>query len=316
MLTGPGAAGGSASGRNLIVASSMGRPDAGGAYPDVVIELDDLPPLRSPLMLAAFEGWNDAGEAASAVIAHLAAAWDAQPVATIDPEEYYDLQVNRPRISTVDGTRRITWPSTTLLVATPEELDHDLILVDGIEPSMRWRAFCAELLAFADSADATLLVCLGALLAEAPHTRPLPVGLSSADPVVRERYGAVRNTYEGPTGIVGVLADAAFQLDVPALSCWASVPHYAAGTHSPKASLALLRALEDLFSWTLPHGDLEERARAWERGVDQLAEGDDEIASYVKALEESSDAAEHPQASGDAIAREFERYLRGRDDPR
>ncbi len=268
------------------------------------------------MMLAAFEGWNDAAEGASGVIAHLAALWNAQPVATIDPEEYYDLQVNRPRISTLDGTRRITWPSTTLLVASPEALDHDVILVDGIEPSMRWRGFCAELLAFADSSDTTLLVCVGALLAEAPHTRPLPVGISSPDPVLRERYGAVRNTYEGPTGIVGVLADAAYQLDTPAISCWASVPHYAAGTHSPKATLALLRTLENLFGWTLPHGDLEERSRAWERGVDQLADGDEEIASYVKALEESSDAAEHPQASGDAIAQEFERYLRGRDDPR
>lgn len=281
-----------------------------------MIELEDVPPLRDPVVLAAFEGWNDAAEAASSLVSHLADAWQAQPVATLDPEPYYDVQVNRPRVGMVDGVRRISWPTTTILVATPPELDRDVLLVDGIEPSMGWRSFCAEVLGFTDDCGASLVVCLGALLADIPHSRPLPVSLTSDSPALRERYGAERNTYEGPTGITGVLADAAHQLDLDALMGWVSVPHYAAGTHSPKATLALLRRLEDALSWTLDHGDLAERSRAWERGVDQLAAGDPEIAAYVRTLEASTDAAGSPQASGDAIAREFERYLRGRpDDP-
>lgn len=279
-----------------------------------MIELDDIPPLRRPLVLAAFEGWNDAGEAASSTIAHLADAFQAAPVAGLDPEDYYDLQVNRPRVGLVDGVRRITWPTTSVLLATPPELDRDVILIDGIEPSMRWRAFCEELLDFAEDNDAEMIVCLGALLAEVPHTRPLPVVLTSEDSGLRERLGAERSAYEGPTGIVGVLAEAAAGREIPTLSAWASVPHYAAGAHSAKATLALVRRLEDIFGWTLPHGDLEEASRAWERGVDELAETDEEVADYVTHLEASTDAADSPAASGDAIAREFERYLRGRGD--
>lgn len=280
-----------------------------------MIELEDVPQLRSPVVLAAFEGWNDAGEAASSVVAHLAECWGATPVAGLDPEEYYDLQVNRPRVGLVDGLRRITWPTTSILIASPEGLDRDVILIDGIEPSMRWRTFCEEILDFVEDQGAEMIVCMGALLAEVPHTRPLPVGLISEDATLRERFGAERSSYEGPTGIVGVLADTATVREIPTLSAWASVPHYAAGAHSAKATLALIRSLEDIFSWTLPHGELEELSRAWERGVDELAETDDEVAEYVKHLEASTDAADSPAASGDAIAREFERYLRGRRDP-
>lgn len=280
-----------------------------------MIDLEDVPPLRRPLVLAAFEGWNDAAEAASTVITHLAEAWDAQPVASLDPEDYYDMQVNRPRVALEDGVRRVTWPTTTILVATPPELDRDVILVDGIEPSMRWRSFVGELLDFAVEAGAESVVCLGALLAEVPHTRPLPVIVTSEDAALRERVRAERSSYEGPTGIVGVLADAAQARDLTSMSLWASVPHYAAGAHSAKAALAILRQLEDLFGWTLPHGDLAEDSRAWERGVDELASAEEEVAEYVRHLEASTDAADSPAASGDAIAREFERYLRGRGEP-
>ena len=280
-----------------------------------MIELDDVPPLRRPLVLAAFEGWNDAAEAASSLISHLAEAWSAQPVASLDPEDYYDMQVNRPRVAIAEGARRITWPTTNILVATPAGLDRDVILVDGIEPSMRWRTFVEELLDFAEDCDADTVVCLGALLAEVPHTRPLPVHVTSEDAALRSRLGLERSDYEGPTGIVGVLADTATQRDLATVSVWASVPHYAAGAHSAKATLAILRQLEDLFAWTLPHADLEEHARAWERGVDELAGTDDEVAEYVRHLEASTDAADSPAASGDAIAREFERYLRSRGEP-
>ena len=186
----------------------------------------------------------------------LSDAWAAQAVARLDPEDYYDLQVNRPRVAIEDGARRLTWPTTSILVATPPELPRDVILIDGIEPSMRWRTFAGELLDFAEECGAASIVCLGALLAEVPHTRPLPVFVTSEHRQMRERYGAERSTYEGPTGIVGVLADAANARDLPALSVWASVPHYAAGAHSAKATLAILRRLEDLFGWTLPHGCL------------------------------------------------------------
>ncbi|MCA0435485.1 MAG: PAC2 family protein [Actinobacteria bacterium] len=282
-----------------------------------MIDLDDVPPLRRPIVLAAFEGWNDAAEAASTLITHLVDAWDAQPVAALDPEDYYDLQVNRPRVAVEEdtGVRRVTWPTTTILVATPPGMDRDVILVDGIEPSMRWRSFVGELLSFAEENDAELVVCLGALLAEVPHTRPLPVLVTSENAVLRERLTAERSTYEGPTGIVGILADAANDRDLPAVSVWASVPHYAAGAHSAKATLAMIRRLEDLFGWTLPHGDLAEGARAWERGVDELAGTEEEVADYVRHLEAATDAADSPAASGDAIAREFERYLRGRGEP-
>jgi hypothetical protein len=172
-----------------------------------------------------------------------------------------------------------------------------------------------ELLDFAVEAGAESVVCLGALLAEVPHTRPLPVIVTSEDAALRERVRAERSSYEGPTGIVGVLADAAQARDLTSMSLWTSVPHYAAGAHSAKATLAILRQLEDLFGWTLPHGDLAEDSRAWERGVDELASAEEEVAEYVRHLEASTDAADSPAASGDAIAREFERYLRGRGEP-
>jgi proteasome assembly chaperone (PAC2) family protein len=280
-----------------------------------VIELGDLPELRRPIVVAAFEGWNDAGEAASGAIEQLAREWDAQPVAALDPEDYYDFQVNRPTVELgSDNQRRIIWPTTRLLVAHRPELDHDIVMVDGIEPSMRWRAFVVELLSFAQDVDAEMLVSVGALLADVPHTRPIPITATSHDPGLMSRLGLEPSHYEGPTGIVGVLADAAGQAGLPALSLWAAVPHYAGGVPSPKATLALLRRLEELLDVTVPLGDLPEEALAWERGVDELAENDSEVADYVKSLEQAKDTADLPEASGEAIAREFERYLQRRRD--
>ena len=280
-----------------------------------MIEVDDLPELVDPIIIAAFEGWNDAGEAASSVVDHLAQVWDAQPVAAVDPEDYYDFQVNRPRVGMVDGIRRITWPTTRVLHAAGAIAGRDVLLIQGIEPSTRWRSFVVEFIALADEVDASMMLCLGALLADVPHTRPLPVGTYCDDAHLAHTLDLESSTYEGPSGIVGVLADAAHQSEIPTVSCWVSVPHYAGGAPSPKAALALLDQVEELLQLTLDHGDLEDLAKAWERGVDELAASDEEVAEYVEALEQATDTAEHPEASGDAIAREFERYLRRRDEP-
>jgi len=281
-----------------------------------VIELEDVPELRDPIIIAAFEGWNDAGEAATSVITHLADVWDAEPIAALDPEEYYDFQVNRPRVVTEEAHRRIIWPTTRILLARNTSFDRDVVLVDGIEPSTRWRTFTIELLEFAEQLGVTTFVTLGALLADVPHTRPIPVTATSDDVDVITRFGAEASKYEGPTGIVGVLADAATRTGLTSLTCWAAVPHYAGGVPSPKATLGLLGKLESLFNITIPLADLGETARAWERGVNELAESDDEVAEYVHDLEEATDTADLPEASGDAIAREFERYLRRRGDER
>lgn len=280
-----------------------------------MIEVSELPTLRDPIVIAAFEGWNDAAEAATTTIAHLAELWTAEPVAALDPEDYYDFQVNRPRVSFVDGVRHVTWPTTRILLARETSIGRDVLLVQGIEPSFRWRSFVVEILELARQVDATLVVCVGALLADVTHTRPLPVGIYNESATLPAGLEADTPSYEGPTGIVGVLADASQQAGLPTVSLWASVPHYAGGATSPKATLAILRRLEDVLDVALPYGDLPEMSKAWERGVDDLAASDDEVAQYVEALEQAQDTASHPAATGDAIAAEFERYLRRRDDP-
>jgi proteasome assembly chaperone (PAC2) family protein len=276
-----------------------------------VIEIDDAPDLIDPIVIAAFEGWNDAAESASAAIDHLMRVWDARVVGAVDPEDFYDFQVNRPMVGTDEkGHRRLTWPSTRIAIASPSDLDRDLILIRGIEPNMKWRQFTAELLAATDELGGQLVVTLGALLADTPHTRPIPLTGTATEPDLVDRLKLEQSNYEGPTGIVGVLQDACTRLDIPAVSYWAAVPHYVAQPPCPKATLALLGQLEDLLQTSIPLGDLPEEARAWERGVDELAEEDEDVADYVRALEETRDTTELPEASGEAIAREFERYLK------
>jgi proteasome assembly chaperone (PAC2) family protein len=279
-----------------------------------VIEIEDVPELRSPVLIAAFEGWNDAADAASSVIDHLMKVWNARVVAAIDPEEFYDFQMNRPVVGVNDeGMRRITWPSTQLAVASPPGALRDVILLRGIEPNMRWRQFCAELIVASMELGAELVVTLGALLADTPHTRPIPVTGTATEPDLSDRLKLEQSNYEGPTGIVGVFQDACTQRDIPAVSFWAAVPHYVAQPPCPKATLALVGQLEDLLEISIPLDDLPEESRAWERGVDELADEDEEIGDYVRALEETRDTADLPEASGEAIAREFERYLKRRD---
>ncbi len=277
-----------------------------------MIELEDVGELRDPVMICAFEGWNDAGEAASATVEHLAEVWDAEVVAALDPEDYYDFQVNRPRVVMESGRRRISWRTTRVLVARDTSLGRDVVLVQGVEPSFRWRAFAIELMELAQAADVSMVLTLGALMADVAHSRPIPVSTTSDDEDTRHRLDLEMSTYEGPTGIVGVVADAAHQVGLASVSCWAAVPHYAGHTPSPKATLALVSRLEGLLDGPIEHGDLDEDAHAWERGIDELAASDSEVAEYVESLEEAQDTADLPEASGDAIAKEFERYLRRR----
>jgi proteasome assembly chaperone (PAC2) family protein len=274
--------------------------------------MDDVANLVDPVVVVAFEGWNDAADAATGVIDHLLDAWAAEPVDEIDPEDYYDFQVNRPTIALSDDGRSITWPTTRLFVARPLGSDRDVLLVRGLEPNMRWRAYCEELLTWVDRFGANLVVTLGALLADSPHTRPVPVTGHASDAALSAALDLDVSLYEGPTGINGVFVDAVAANDLPCVSLWAAVPAYVSQTQCPKATLALLGRLEEVLGAPLPVGDLAEASRAWERGVDDLSRQDPEIAEYVEALEEARDTSDLPEASGDAIAREFERYLKRR----
>ncbi len=248
-------------------------------------------------------------------MSHLGAAWQSSAIGEIDPEDFYDFQVTRPVMEVTDGkTERLVWPTTRLTVVRPKRAERDLILVHGIEPNMRWRGFSAELAAAFGELGVELVILLGALLADSPHTRPVPVTAAAPDPELADALHIEPVDYKGPTGIVGVLQHACSAAGISAVSLWAAVPHYVAQPPSPKATLALLRGVEDILDIALPLGDLPDEARAWERGVDELAEQDSEVAEYVRTLEEAKDATDLPEASGDAIAREFERYLRRRGD--
>lgn len=280
-----------------------------------MIEVEDLADLRHPVALAAFEGWNDAGECSTAVIEHLIKVWNASLVAAIDPEDFYDFQVNRPRMHRVDGERAIEWPTTRVHLATDTPLDRDVLLILGIEPSVRWRGFATQVVSYLSRKRVELLLTLGGMLADVPHTRPMPVTLTSEDLGLLSRDDVERSSYEGPTGIVGVICEQARHLEIPVASAWAAVPHYAGGAPSPKATLALVGQLEEFLGCVIDDAQIIEEARAWERGVDELAASDDEVAEYVQSLEEAQDTADLPEASGDAIAKEFERYLRRRGGP-
>jgi proteasome assembly chaperone (PAC2) family protein len=276
---------------------------------------NELPRLVDPVMIAAFEGWNDAGEAASAALEHLELSWDATPLLTIDPEEYYDFQVTRPHVRLADGvTRRIEWQTTRLSVATLPGTERHVVLVNGIEPNMRWRTFCAELLGYIDQLGVTKVITLGALLTDTPHTRPTPVSGISYDKASAKQMQVEPSTYQGPTGIVGVFQQACVEHGVPALSFWASVPHYVSQARVPKAAVALLHRVEEALDVEVPLGGLPEQAEEWERTVSEMAEADDEVREYVRQLEEQAEADgdELPEADGDAIAADFERYLRRR----
>ena len=290
------------------------------------------------LLVVAFEGWNDAGEAASGAVRALKDVLDVVAMADIDPEDYYDFQLNRPHVEfDDDGKRRFRWPSVTLyrpagddgmprersvsddpigaaVVGVSGTNHENIYLLLGTEPSRGWKTFATETIDQALTADITGVILLGALLADVPHTRPIAVHSSSENSEVRDELGVERSSYEGPVGILSVIAAMAEEAGIPTVSLWASVPHYVHNAPSPKATLALLDKLEELVDVVIPRGDLLEEAREWEEGIDALANDDDEMRSYIDQLERARDAVEAPEASGEAIAQEFERYLRKRDD--
>lgn len=282
------------------------------------MEIHQIPLLRNPVMIMAFSGWNDAAEAASGAVEHLLSGWkdkkdDVLPelIAEVESEDFYDFQVNRPQVSIDDSAiRSITWPSTQVFGLAIPSMKRDLVIVTGVEPSMRWKSFTSDLLDLADDLEVSLIVSLGSLLADTPHSRPITVTGTGAHPAIADRLGVSVSKYEGPTGILGIVQDACMRRGIDAISLWAAVPHYAASSPSPKATLALINTLEEFLEISIPLSDLPERSDAWELEVNELAAEDSEVAEYVKALEESKDAAELPEVSGDSIAKEFERYLR------
>jgi predicted ATP-grasp superfamily ATP-dependent carboligase len=290
-------------------------------YADSVTSPDTsalLPELHNTIVVAAFEGWNDAGDAASDALEHLDAIWEADPIVEIDDEAYYDYQVNRPVIRQVDGvTRELVWPSMRISHCRPPGADRDIVLMHGVEPNMRWRTFCAELLAVADKLNVDTVVILGALLADTPHTRPVPVSGAAYSPESARRFGLQETRYEGPTGIAGVFQDACVAAGIPAVTFWAAVPHYVSQPPNPKATVALLRRVEDVLDIEVPLADLPAQAEEWEQAVTEMTAEDDEVSEYVQSLEQRGDAEVDMNEAlgkidGDALAAEFERYLRRR----
>jgi proteasome assembly chaperone (PAC2) family protein len=278
-----------------------------------VIEIEQIDGLVDPVVIAAFEGWNDAADASSAVIDHLLNVWDARIIGAIDPEEFYDFQVSRPTVTMSGGeTRKIEWPTTRFTVASPPGTERDVVLIRGIEPSMRWRTFCEEMLEICHSLEITRVVLLGALLADVPYTRPLPISGAASRREVAEKYKVVPTRYDGPTGIVGVLQEACGRAELDALSFWVHVPHYANNPPCPKATLALLHRIEDVLDLPVPMADLAEEADEWEKRVRAAAEQDAELGEYVRELEERVGDEGIQPLTGDEIASEFEKYLRRR----
>lgn len=268
--------------------------------------------LDEPVAVLAFSGWNDAGSAATDAVGHLIEISDAEKVFSLDSDDYYDFQVNRPTVRRPGpGRRRIEWPSTDLWAGALD--GRDVLLVIGPEPNMRWRAYATALVSALRSARPSLVLCLGALLADNPHTRPVPVSRTTADSQLAARLGLEAPSYEGPTGMTGIMAESCREAGMATVSLWAAVPHYVAQPPHPRATQALLGRVEDLTELTIDLGDLPEMVKAWDRGVAELVAEDPELATYVGSLEADLDEAELPEASGDAIAAEFQRYLRRRD---
>ncbi len=272
--------------------------------------------LRAPAMVCAFKGWNDAGDAASAALSFVGSALGATRFARIDPEEFYDFQATRPLIRTGDGqAREIIWPGVDIFQARVPRAPRDLILLAGPEPSMRWRSFSSLIIDLAEALGVQLIVTLGALLADVPHTLPVTVSGLASDPGLVERLGIVGSGYEGPTGIVGVLHAACSDAAIPSASLWASVPHYVAAAPNPKAALALVRRLESLVGVSVNAGQLEQDSSDYERQVGLAVQSDPDVQAFVERLERSveSQAPEDPEIpSGDRLAREFQRFLRQR----
>ena len=274
--------------------------------------------LRAPALVCAFKGWNDAGESATAALSFLGTALEADRFATIDPEEFVDFQATRPTVRLRDGlTRHIDWPEFEVHAARVPRAPRDLILLSGPEPAIRWRTFCQTVIDLAEALGVQMVTSLGALLADVPHSRPVGVTAFATDDALVERLKLEPPTYEGPTGIVGVLQAAAADAGLPAASLWAAVPHYVAVVPNPKGALALLRKLETLVGVTVDATELESSAVDYERQVSRAVEMDPDVQAFVERLERAADeedATPDPGElpSGDLLAREFQRFLRQR----
>lgn len=274
-----------------------------------------IPELRNPIAISAFNGWNDAGEAATGAITHLMNIWGMELLAETNSEDYYDYQQIRPTIFMDNSEiRRINWPNANVYLSRHPNLLNDFVFVIGPEPSFKWQSFANQLIDLFEDLDVKLMVNLGALLADAPHTRPISVTGASANLEISKSYGYQPSRYEGPTGILGILQNQAEIRELDAISLWAAIPHYAAAAPSPKATLALIEELSECLKINLPVGDLSEAAKAWEIAVTQLAEEDSEISEYVKQLEADKDDTDFEETTGDELAKEFERYLRKQKD--
>ena len=277
------------------------------------------PTLTRPVLLAAFEGWSDAGDAATTTARYLRDRWDAQPIASIDPEDFFDFTSTRPQVRLDDDLEReIVWPANDLYAASVPGADLDAVVLLGTEPQLRWRTFCRQITEVARQLDVRMVVTLGALLAEVPHSRPVSVIGTAADDDVIARLGLRRSTYEGPTGIVGVLHDACKTAGIPSASLWATVPAYVPGAPSPKAALALVERTSELLQVTVAATDLEIASAAYERQVSELVAADDDMAGYVSNLEERFDTDEDEEIeipTGDELMREVERFLRDQPPP-
>jgi predicted ATP-grasp superfamily ATP-dependent carboligase len=283
---------------------------------DSELRVSARPELTRPVLIAAFRGWNDGAQAASLAAGYLARLWGAEQIADVDPEGFFDFQATRPHVSLVEGvTRQIDWPETAFYHAQPRRLERDVVLLLGIEPNVRWRTFTDLVVAHAQELGVELVVTLGALLADVPHTRPSPVtGSASNQELVRE-LGLSTSRYEGPTGIVGVLHDACNNAGIPSASLWAAVPHYVSLTPSPRAAAALCDRLAGLLGIEIDTAELRQAAQTYEEQVSQAVAADEETAAYVEELEQRADELgdEVDLPSGDALAAELTRYLRERE---
>ena len=273
------------------------------------VELEGNPKLRHPRVVAAFRGWNDAGGAASLAAGYLRSVTDAERFAVIDSEPFVDYQQTRPTVSMIDGdVRHVEWPVTEVFASQ----DHDLMIVIGTEPNMRWRAFSDSIADLAQRYRSELVITMGALLADTPHTRPVPVSASASDPDLMERHGLVRSTYEGPTGIVGILHDSCSRAGLTSASLWAATPHYISAAPNPQAALALLERLSDLAGTPPGSAELERAASEYQLRVASAIADDPDVAGYVEQLEQAADRDDPP--TGEELAADFERYLREQSD--
>ncbi len=286
----------------------------------MAVEWQDHPQLRDPIIVSAFKGWNDAGESASAAVQFLCENFGAAPLAAIDPEDYYDFTAVRPTVRLVEGrSRAVDWPENAFHAAVVPAADCDLVMLSGVEPSLHWKRFCSDVLEVADATGARMIVTLGALLADVPHSRPVGItGLASEDGLV-ERLGFERTSYEGPTGIVGVLHATCADAGMASVSLWAPVPHYVAATPNPKAALALVRGFEGIAGIVVDATQLETASEDYDRQVTAAVATDPDVKAFVERLEEMADelvddelSPEQQIPSGDVIAREFQRFLRQR----